>query len=1031
MKYILALITCLVTLQIAEAQNKEQTVTLNDTTYFVYPFRVEPWALDIPPCGLKLQDGRYIAFTTYHYSERKAHKRPKLIDRDTNAISVVFTLVNNVPEGTARFFAGYKLKPGAGAGKLKTWYQQGCYKNGLKDGAWTYKTNNNIQVEHYRNGLKNGPSYWKKIKPSIENTNYRDGKPAGRSYLYDEKGKLSSIHYYDSLGLRDTVYIYKNGKLSEAYDLRNSFRLRPENNIWYETLSTNYINTGSRDMSFSFLRTYDDKGRLDSDVKLPSDTSYYFDSFLYNNKKITVKETPCEPGCKSKACYMVEEYGGTFDYSNQKFYDGNRLYRAMFVRNRSWGKKLALPDTSYEFYYEQDTTIHNPWREQILKKLVYKDGVNYTKIIPALGYTYIDYSKGGTAFHSNSVEYFFLTGSFDLFSGLPPLYIDSVQGFACFTDTASVLNDRVKISNKILAKPLSPPKENQYMMDYRVYEPVNLLTIESNTILHNTLDIGLMEDVFDRFNFPEQVRVGGNLYSGMAFYNNKKNSFTPKLLKLNNNTIGADASFLSRGHYLNGNKDGAWEFTDGSAHVNSKSDFKANFYKQKNTNVYYTAVFKNGLLNGPLTLYNTHFSDIWEMSDNHKVYKHLEEKRNYVNDTLHGPFEKYSIKEELVLSANYNKGQLDGPVKQFSDGRVIYEAQFHKDMLHGELRQYDYSVRHNLKTRATFYENKLNGLLEMYDSTKWLEAKADTGLLRYKKLFYENGALKEEITLDAGRRYLADASVINSFNFFEYANIPHENNIYNRRFPVRRVIRHNIRYPEFDSLNTSQFCGSYKSYYNNGQLYCQGRIENMKPSGTWDFYNETGALIHHVAFRDSSFHLPGDTSLVKSLGVLTGYFYNGKPRCRAFITSIDVSYDCNTKNDLSAFETVLIDSYDFFGKDNCVNGSGPVKSYNENGLLKASGHLENYIKTGIWKYYDPNQKLYMMGKYVNNQMDGVWFEGDLEGLNYEDAACIDPNNPYAVKQYQKSLKELKIIKRIYKNGELIDSDEHYIDMNRN
>jgi antitoxin component YwqK of YwqJK toxin-antitoxin module len=239
-----------------------------------------------------------------------------------------------------------------------------------------------------------------------------------------------------------------------------------------------------------------------------------------------------------------------------------------------------------------------------------------------------------------------------------------------------------------------------------------------------------------------------------------------------------------------------------------------------------------------------------------------------------------------------------------------------------------------------------------------------------------------------------------------------------------------IEFRRLDSLNNVGFYGSYKSYYNTGQLYCQGRIEKMRPAGNWEFYDIAGTLINKINFKDSVFTFADTSQKQNILGRLTGYYGDGRIRCEAYVTALDVSYDCNTHADKSAFELILKDNYDYYGKDNCRNGYGLVKQYSESGLLEAQGRLENYMKTGLWKYYDPNSKLSKMGTYINNLEDGTWLEGDLEGLNYEDAACFDRSNEEDMKKYLENQKKLQMRKSIYKKGELLEERTFYVNMNK-
>lgn len=398
---------------------------------------------------------------------------------------------------------------------------------------------------------------------------------------------------------------------------------------------------------------------------------------------------------------------------------------------------------------------------------------------------------------------------------------------------------------------------------------------------------------------------------------------------------------------------------------------------------------------------------------------------NYTDGHLEGPAVFYHPNGKTQCTVTYKNDELDGEVLKYNfSGIVIYKAQFKMGMLNGPLTTYDYtSLKPEVK--ANFSMNRLDGLLEMFNQDdKWIEVKADTGYMHYKKLYYEKNILKEEIVLGVGAVYKLMPFMLQSQNFLSYCpGIPNKKR-HNGVFSSIQVAS------AYDSARYAGFFGHYKSYYNTGQLYSQGRVEKMRPAGTWEFYDIGGTVTNRIDFKDSIFTFADTSQKQGIIGKLTGYYGDGRIRCVAFVTSLDVSYDCNTHADKSAFELILKDNYDYYGKDNCKNGYGVVKQYTESGVLEAQGRIENYMKTGLWKYYDPNGKLNKMGTYTNNLQDGTWLEGDLEGLNYEDAACFDRNNEDDMKKYLENQKKLEMKKSIYKKGELLRTQNFYVNMNR-
>lgn len=208
----------------------------------------------------------------------------------------------------------------------------------------------------------------------------------------------------------------------------------------------------------------------------------------------------------------------------------------------------------------------------------------------------------------------------------------------------------------------------------------------------------------------------------------------------------------------------------------------------------------------------------------------------------------------------------------------------------------------------------------------------------------------------------------------------------------------------------------YRSYYENGQLLAEGKIARGYPGGDWKFYNINGTLVHQINFTDTTILLPGAVKSIEVSGFYTGYYGNGKLRCRGYLDNISLSYDCFVKQDKPDLDFYVMDFYDIEGRQLVSGGNGYLVKYDENGLRMAAGKLVNCREDSLWKYYTPEQKLTKIGNYVHQKKDGVWYDGDLEGINFEDGACFDQNNAYEMEEYKRKRKELKINKTVYVNG---------------
>lgn len=1056
----LLLLTCLT----AQAQFKPGEVTLAGEKYYEYPYRIDELSDEIPPCGYNLPNGKYVVYASYHFKTINKQGDRKLIAKDTSIISALFTLENNKPSGTAYFY-NCKLRAGASKKKLDKWYSSGNYTDGLKDGEWIAKYRSTAYLSHYKAGLKHGAFTEWAGKGKTYNTCFIDDKYAGYVNTYGRKGRLMHRYYYDTLHVHDSTFSYNyDGKLYYATDMVKNAPARTKGGIWksvFEKAGYSYRGGIRGNTAFTFFRNYDHLGRLETDVKFKYADSYYFDSILVNSYRITIKMIGCPDGNKNDTCYEV--VNRNILHANDKRIDHYRnddLYKTIIITPDP--KKGA--DTAISFTFKVDSS--RLWQFQ--PTYIFKSG-KYSRTtyqLPAINYSYFVESDGIRTRSSSFGGYFWFKTKLSIDPKYKPSYshiparIDSVNNLVVFTDTVTdkktgigfisstyrrayrfIINPHEEVNPNSNYDPQEIDFDNEYLLDNEIHRPASDLynnaydlNFEMDPYTICSSDMGYVNPYYNFFGAtacPPELMLRGNApYSGLAFiHKGKAVNYNPQksLLSLGSYFINYDYTFNAKGMYKEGLKDGVWEFLAQKGGLSASADLKNVFFKNKKHVFYSTATYSQGQLNGPKNTYLRFVPEIWDEGYFYfkgQPVKYLDNTLNYAYGVLDGPAVYYHPNNKVKCNFTYKEGMMEGEVLKYNfNGGLIYRGDFKDDQLHGAVTTYDY-VSLKPVVKAYFTNGRLNGLLEMMnDGDKWLEVKADTGYLLYKKLFYEKDLLKEEILLDAGPAYRLRPILLQSGNFLSYSP-----GIIKKAKTRYRYERSGRKPSISDSLNNLKFYGSYKSFYNTGQLYCKGRIEKMRPAGDWEFYDIAGTLINKITFKDSVFAF-SDTSQ-KIMGKLTGYYGNGKIRCRAYVTALDVSYDCNTHADLSAFELILADNYDYYGKDNCTNGTGLVKQYNESGVLQAQGRLENYMKTGLWKYYDPNGKLNKTGVYANNLEEGTWLTGDLEGFNYEDAACFDRSNEEDMKKFLYNQKNLKVTKAIYKKGELIRDDEFYIDMNK-
>ena len=210
--------------------------------YYIYPFRVPQNADAIPVCSLKLPDGKYIAYQPYTFTYYE-HKPKKLIVSDTNLISVVFEIRENLPQNEAFFYGEKRIRPGDKLKKLDQWCTKAAYEHGEKNGTWVRREHRDEITTTYQNSLKHGLEYSKNHRGYVVEGNYTNGSKTGRFYDYGWRGNIQKITYYDPENKTDTVMAFRKGKITVIHDVLRDNK-RNANGIWYDLYNQKYSDPG-------------------------------------------------------------------------------------------------------------------------------------------------------------------------------------------------------------------------------------------------------------------------------------------------------------------------------------------------------------------------------------------------------------------------------------------------------------------------------------------------------------------------------------------------------------------------------------------------------------------------------------------------------------------------------------------------------------------------------------------------------------------------------------------------------------------
>jgi len=248
-------------------------------------------------------------------------------------------------------------------------------------------------------------------------------------------------------------------------------------------------------------------------------------------------------------------------------------------------------------------------------------------------------------------------------------------------------------------------------------------------------------------------------------------------------------------------------------------------------------------------------------------------------------------------------------------------------------------------------------------------------------------------------------------------------------------------------MNHGERNGFWSFWYENGNLQMTGSFKDNVPDSLWTYYNEEGVLVNTAMFRDGMVHGPkvmyfanGKVSSTETYhydrkhGMTDSYYEDGTPSMKGFYKldnqdSVWETYFDNGKlatkgaykddektgvwtewND-RGIKTVeceytdnlhyrTLNTWDSTGKPVIVAGEGKYTSYHANNQVHETGLVSQGQRTGRWKVFGYNGRLYKeldykAGKqYVVNSWsyDGkplvVNGEGDDESYYFSDSALM-------------------------------------------
>jgi len=293
----------------------------------------------------------------------------------------------------------------------------------------------------------------------------------------------------------------------------------------------------------------------------------------------------------------------------------------------------------------------------------------------------------------------------------------------------------------------------------------------------------------------------------------------------------------------------------------------------------------------------------------------------YTNDVL--------INKELIN--RYNKAKLkQGIWKEFyNNDKIKTEANYINGKIHGLFKEY--SISGNLIKVLKYEYGKL-----MIDSLDTVTVSNRVNKDLFKKLkeeYYPNGALKylgaynDSVPVGLHKAYSENGKTINAKKFDDYGNLIAEGT-YNEK---------------------GRKHGTWKYYYNTGELKSKGRYNNNRKDGKWIYYFLNGKVEQKGSYIKGKFD-----------GKWIWYYENSQ-------IEREENYDRGIENGLFV-------EYDEIGnimlKGEYIDGEREGFWFYDVGDHKEEGNYQFGLFEGEWKHYYSNGKLLFIGKYVQGSANG-------------------------------------------------------------
>jgi antitoxin component YwqK of YwqJK toxin-antitoxin module len=306
-------------------------------------------------------------------------------------------------------------------------------------------------------------------------------------------------------------------------------------------------------------------------------------------------------------------------------------------------------------------------------------------------------------------------------------------------------------------------------------------------------------------------------------------------------------------------------------------------------------------------------------------------------------------------------GKPDGYWKSYNEKGTLISEGNRKNFLLDSVWVF-YAPSGEKTMEISYSESKKHGYRkQFFEDEKIVEEWKEDTLINAIQAFYLTGELKRYIPVENGKahglekEFNKEGLIIVVSKYFA--------GILGKREFINRT----------DKFGLKQ--GSWKYFWDNGNLKEEGSFLKDKKKGYFKYYDEDGNFKSVEKYDNDN--LVVDAPETRQMDVRTVYHPNGKP-------AITATYYKGVPDGIRREfdeDGLVVKGYVFANgivkyegiTDENGKRQGLWKEYYLTGELKSQGHYINSNQDGAWKFYFENQKIEVEGVYKNGKKEGAWY----------------------------------------------------------